>query len=55
MMRRHRHNATACTVGKLAVAAGVLILLWMILPAGFWWFVFAVALIVLGIKIARSC
>ena len=54
-MHRHRHHSFACTIGKLAIAAGVLILSWMILPAGFWWFVFAVALIVLGIKIAKGC
>ena len=43
------------TVGCLVVLAGVLILLSLVLPSGFWWFVLAMVLIGVGIGILRSC
>ena len=43
------------TVGCLVVLAGVLILMSLVLPSGFWWFVLAIILIGIGIGILRSC
>ena len=39
--------------GCAAIAAGVLILLGLILPAGFWWVALAIGLIVFGIWLLR--
>jgi hypothetical protein len=50
-MRRKKCNGNS--LGCLAVALGVIILLAMILPAGFWWFVLGVGLIVFGIWLSR--
>ena len=36
-------------VGLIAILAGVVILMAMILPVGFWWFLLAVLLIAVGI------
>lgn len=44
--RRGRRNRG---IGLLAITAGVVILLAMILPVGFWWFALAILLISLGI------
>ena len=35
-------------IGFLMIVVGVLIILAMMLPAGFWWFIFGAALIVCG-------
>ena len=43
------------TVGSIAIAAGVLIILAIVLPAGFWWFAAAVVLIIGGIQLIRHC
>lgn len=40
--------------GWIAIAIGVLILLGLILPAGFWWVICAAALICGGITVMRS-
>ena len=46
-MCRRRRNGN--TLGCLVVLAGVLIILALVLPAGFWWFALAVALIFGGV------
>ena len=51
--RRRRNNGPI--IGWLVLAAGITVLLALILPAGFWWFALAVALIVGGIWLLRSC
>ena len=40
-------------LGLAAICAGVLILLGLLLPAGFWWVALAMALILLGLWIIR--
>lgn len=41
--------------GWLAITAGIIILLSMILPSGFWWFMLGVCLIAVGLTIRRWC
>ena len=48
-MRRGNHSIWSCT----AIAAGVVIILSLVLPTEFWWFVLAAALIGLGIWYIR--
>ncbi len=43
-----------CVLGAALIALGVIILLAMLLPTGFWWFVLSAALIVTGICLLRS-
>ena len=50
MSRRLRNGNT---LGCLVVLAGVLIILALVLPAGFWWFALAIALICGGIWLLR--
>lgn len=47
--RGKRFNSLGC----LAVLAGVVIILALILPSGFWWFALAVALICAGVWLVR--
>ena len=42
-------------MGCAAIAAGILIILALILPAEFWWFSIAIALICGGIWYLRCC
>jgi uncharacterized membrane protein len=42
-------------LGWFAVLGGVVIILALILPTGFWWFALAVALIAVGIWLIRRC
>jgi uncharacterized membrane protein HdeD (DUF308 family) len=51
-MRRGRPIGALC--GFLMIVLGVLILFAMLLPAGFWWFMFGVALIVSGFCCANQ-
>lgn len=46
---RRRSNRRNNGIGLIAILAGVVILMAMILPAGFWWFILAVLLIAVGI------
>lgn len=46
-MRRRRRKQDG--IGKLLIIAGTLILLAMLLPGQFWWFVLGITLISLGI------
>ncbi len=39
--------------GMVIAAVGLMIILSMILPAGFWWFAFGAALIVIGVRIMK--
>lgn len=48
-MRRGRSGVWGC----VAIISGVVIILSLILPAEFWWFIFAAALIVAGIWYIR--
>ena len=50
-MRRGRGGIWGCA----AIAAGLMIILALILPTEFWWFLAAAALIALGIWYSRGC
>ena len=52
-MRRRRPLQNL--IGVILLAAGTLILLAKILPVGFWWCLFALGLIVLGLNWTRAC
>ncbi|MGE4352635.1 MAG: hypothetical protein AB7D36_00940 [Oscillospiraceae bacterium] len=41
------------SIGCLAITLGTIILLGMLLPAGFWWFILAVGLIICGLWLLR--
>jgi hypothetical protein len=49
MGRPHRGSP----IGAYIICAGVLIILALILPSGFWWFFLGIAFIVIGIMILR--
>ena len=51
---RKRQKSTRI-IGWAAITAGIVVLLSMILPAGFWWFMLGVALISAGICVNRWC
>ncbi|MBQ2895930.1 MAG: hypothetical protein IJE26_04395 [Oscillospiraceae bacterium] len=51
---RKRANG-AGVAAWIAITAGLIVLLSMILPPGFWWFMLGVALIALGLCIRRRC
>lgn len=51
-MCRRRNNGNK--LGCLVILAGVLIILALVLPSGFWWFTLAIALICGGIWLIRS-
>ena len=51
LMRRNGCNIW----GLMAIAAGVIIILSIVLPKSFWWFVLAAALIGGGIWLMRCC
>lgn len=38
-------------IGRIVIGLGLLIILALILPGGFWWFTLGAALIALGIRI----
>ena len=42
-------------LGCVAIVAGLVIILSLVLPTEFWWFIFAAALIGLGIWYIRCC
>lgn len=50
-MRRGQNGLWGCA----AVCAGAFILLALILPSDFWWFVLGVGLIFAGIWVIRRC
>lgn len=51
-MRRRTRGLSA--LGVVSIALGTVILLSMLLPPGFWWFILGAALIVIGICLLRS-
>ena len=50
-MRRGHRGIWGC----VAIIAGFIIILSLVLPEAFWWFTFAAALIVLGVWYMRCC
>ena len=51
----NRKRSPFGVAGALLIAAGVLIVTYILLPPGFWWFLAGIALIVLGVHLGRSC
>ena len=43
------------TIGGIIACAGVLVVLSLVLPTSFWWFVMGVFLICLGLSIRKRC
>lgn len=50
----HRRGKGGCALGIISIAAGALIILAMVLPSGFWWFILGGALIAVGLCLLRS-
>lgn len=50
-MRRGHRGLWGC----VAIIAGFVIILSLVLPTAFWWFIFAALLIVLGVWFMRCC
>ena len=50
-MRNGRHRSWGCA----AIVAGLVIILSLVLPTQFWWFILAAALICLGFWYMRCC
>jgi len=46
-------NSLGRIAGALLIAAGILLIFALILPAGFWWFMLGLGLIALGIYCIR--
>lgn len=42
-------------VGRVLVICGVVIVSYLVLPSGFWWFLVGVAMIVAGVCWCRRC
>ena len=42
-------------VGRVLVISGVLIVSYLVLPSGFWWFLIGVAMIVAGVCWCKRC
>ena len=51
----HRKKPPNSALGAAAIAAGVFILLSLVLPVTFWWFLLGVGLIAVGIHLRRKC
>ena len=43
------------TIGGIIAAAGVMVVLSLVLPTSFWWFVLGIVLICVGISVMRRC
>ncbi|MCQ2438242.1 MAG: hypothetical protein MJ074_00580 [Oscillospiraceae bacterium] len=50
-----KKQRTVQMVGRIAIAAGLLVLLSRILPAGFWWIMLGIALISVGLCLKHWC
>jgi len=50
-MRRGRH----CLLGFVSILIGLIIILSLVLPSGFWWFALAAGLIGFGLWYVRCC
>lgn len=49
-----RRGNSGCILGVASIVIGVLIILAMLLPSGFWWLVLGAALIVIGLCLLKS-
>lgn len=49
-VRRHSR-----TIGRLVACCGVMVILSLILPTSFWWFVLGVVLICIGVTLSKRC
>lgn len=43
------------TIGGIIACAGVIVVLSLVLPTSFWWFVLGIFLICVGVTIMRRC
>lgn len=50
----HRRGRSVCALGIVSIVVGVLIILAMVLPSGFWWFILGAALIAVGLGLLRA-
>lgn len=50
----HRRGKGGCALGIVSIIIGVLIILGMVLPSGFWWFILGGALIAAGLCLLRA-
>lgn len=50
----HRKHGSSL-LGNICILSGVMIVLALILPSGFWWFLLGVGLIGFGIYLDRRC
>lgn len=41
--------------GMILIALGVLIILSLVLPSGFWWLVIGISLVVIGLAWSKRC
>ena len=51
----HHRKPPTPVLSAVAIAAGVFILLSLVLPVSFWWFLLGVGLIGVGIFLRRRC
>ena len=49
-----RRGRVGCIFGGALIVFGVLIILSMLLPSGFWWLILGLGLIVFGVMLLRS-
>ena len=49
-----RRGRLGCVLGIALIVIGVLIILSMLLPSGFWWLILGLGLIVFGFMLLRS-
>jgi len=49
-----RRGRLGCVLGAALIVIGVLIILSMLLPSGFWWLVLGLGLIIFGLALLRS-
>lgn len=51
-MELRRHSKT---IGRIVMCCGVMVILSLVLPTSFWWFVLGMFLICVGVTIMRHC
>lgn len=49
-MRRHSK-----AIGRVVVCCGIMVILSLVLPTSFWWFILGLVLICIGVTISRRC
>ncbi len=52
-MRGHRNRGSL--IGCISIAAGLAVILSLLLPTGFWWFLFGTGLVAAGIWMNKCC